>query len=400
MIFAGIDWASDHHDLVVVDAAGNKLLEAKAEHTGEGFAALRMEFAKVSKTPGEIHIGIETHESPLPIWLVEAGYNVYPINPRTASKVRDCVSSSGAKDDRRDAWSLAEHVRRCQPRLRRMQPSDPSSLEMRQYVRLREDLLQERTVHKQQLVSHLQMYAPELEKLLPLTAAWPLIFLIQYPTMKRLQAASGWRLRRMLKKHRVAPDRIEAIVALLKKPAIPVPAGLDEPHSLEVHHRVEALEELNTRIKKIDARLAEMLSNHPDINIIDSLPGDGVVTKAGLWSGVQQDAKQCRSADDMAALWGAAPITIRSGKRTTVVMRRCCDQSQRQSLHWYSFMTAQDPSCWAYEYYQAKRKKGTKHFTILRSIGRRWARILWHLFTTKTTYDEAAARPAACPVTA
>lgn len=399
MIFAGIDWASDHHDLVVLGEDGKESLKTKVEHSGEGFAALGVELAKVSKIPGEIHIGIETHESPLLFWLLDAGYAVYPINPRTANRARDCVSSSGAKDDVRDALSLAEHVRRCHSRLRRMQPSDPTSLEMRQYVRLREDFLQERTVHKQQLLSHLQMYAPELEKLLPLTAAWPLILLIQYPTMKSLQAASPWSLRRMLKKHRVAVDRMEAILGLLKKPAVPVPASLEEAHSLEVHHRVEAIEALNTRIKTIDARLAEMLSKHPDINIIESLPGDGIVTKSGLWSGLQQDAAQCRSADDLAALWGVAPITIRSGKKSAVILRRACDHTQRQILHWYSFKTAHDETCWAYQYYQDKLKKGVKHFTILRCIARRWTRILWHLFTTKTPYVEAATRPLVCAAT-
>lgn len=399
MIFAGIDWASDHHDLVAVDEGGKRLLETKVEHSGEGLEVLRAELANLSKIPGEIHIGIESHESPLIFWLVEGGYAVYAINPRTANRARDCVSSSGAKDDVRDALSLAEHVRRCHPRLRRMQPSDPVSLEMRQYVRLREDFLQERTVHKQQLLSHLQLYAPELEKLLPSTAAWPLILLIQYPTMKQLQAASPWRLRRMLKKHRVAPDRIEAILGLLKKPTVPVPASLDEPHSLEVRHRVEALEALNARIKSIDARLAEMLSKHPDINIIESLPGDGIVTKAGLWSGLQQDAAQCRSADDLAALWGAAPITIRSGKKEIAILRRACDLTQRQILHWYSFKTAFDKTCWAYEYYQEKLKKGVKHFTILRCIARRWTRILWHVFKTKTQYIETATRPLGCIAT-
>ncbi|CAN5308128.1 hypothetical protein BH20ACT3_BH20ACT3_09720 [soil metagenome] len=56
-------------------------------------------------------VGIETDRG---LWvqsLIEAGYQVYAINPRAASRYRDRHTLSGAKSDPGDAKMLAELVR-------------------------------------------------------------------------------------------------------------------------------------------------------------------------------------------------------------------------------------------------------------------------------------------------
>ena len=40
-LFVGFDWASDHHDVVAVDASGQVVLEFTLEDTAEGWASLR-----------------------------------------------------------------------------------------------------------------------------------------------------------------------------------------------------------------------------------------------------------------------------------------------------------------------------------------------------------------------
>ena len=56
-------------------------------------------------------IGIETDRGPWVSALVAAGYRVYAINPRSASRYRDRHHVGGAKSDAGDARLLADLVR-------------------------------------------------------------------------------------------------------------------------------------------------------------------------------------------------------------------------------------------------------------------------------------------------
>jgi transposase len=263
-------------------------------------------------------------------------------------------------------------------------------------VRLREDLVQERTAHKQRLGAHLQQYAPELYALVsPFSTRWTLELMLAYPTMKRLQAAKLSELRRFARKHQVLTKQ-EALFALKDVTPIPVPDCLDAPHAFQVQHDARAIQELDRTVAELDRKLAELIRNHPDANIIESLPGGRAPTRGAIWSGLESDVSMCQDADELAARWSAVPVTIKSGKsRYAVRLRRACDHTQRQYMLWFSWTTSKLKDCWAHEYYQRKRDEGSRHYEALRCVARRWIRILWSLFTRKTKYDEATVRRAA-----
>jgi transposase len=397
MLFVGIDWASDHHDVVALAPGGEQLLKARVSHSAEGFAGLQEHLTKLGVPPGEIAVAVEMHEGPLVLWLLDQGYVVYGINPKTADRARDRISPTGAKDDNRDALSLADFTRTQIIRLRPLRAQDPATGLLRQYVRLREDLVQERTAHKQRLGAHLSQYAPELCQLLsPFRTEWGHQLLLQFPTMKRLQAAKPSQLRSLARKHRMASSSLESLLAIKEKPAIPVPDYLDGPHAFEVEHRIRAIEELDRSIEELDRKIDDLISNHPDANLIQSLPSGGPATRGALWSGLEHGFQMYRTADELAARWGAAPVTFQSGKSLSVRQRRACDQTQSQYLLWFSFATSRKKDCWASEYYQRKRAEGCGHYAALRCVARRWVRILWAVFTKKCRYDETAIRRAAC----
>jgi hypothetical protein len=39
--FAGLDWATDHHDVVIVDRAGQVVERFRFTHDGSGFSVIR-----------------------------------------------------------------------------------------------------------------------------------------------------------------------------------------------------------------------------------------------------------------------------------------------------------------------------------------------------------------------
>ena len=111
MIFVGDDWAEAHHDVYLCDEAGTRLGKARLPEGIEGIGRFHELVAGHAGEPGEVVVGIETDRG---LWvqaLIEAGYRVYAINPRAASRYRDRHTVSGAKSDPGDAKLLAELVR-------------------------------------------------------------------------------------------------------------------------------------------------------------------------------------------------------------------------------------------------------------------------------------------------
>jgi transposase len=114
VLFVGNDWAEDHHDVEVVDEAGQRLARRRLSEGVEGMAGFHALVAEYLPEDGEVTdvvIGIETDRGPWVTALVAAGYQVYAINPMQVARYRERHSTSGAKSDRGDAHVLAELVR-------------------------------------------------------------------------------------------------------------------------------------------------------------------------------------------------------------------------------------------------------------------------------------------------
>jgi transposase len=102
--FVALDWASDHHDVVVVDRQARVVASFRFAHSGSGWKELR---EKLSAYPA-LAIAVETNQGAAVQQLVEAGLDVYPVNPKSAQRYRERKAPSGMKDDQLDAWSLAD----------------------------------------------------------------------------------------------------------------------------------------------------------------------------------------------------------------------------------------------------------------------------------------------------
>ena len=93
---------------------------------------------------GEVGVAVETPRGPVVESLMERGFAVHSINPKQLDRFRDRLSPAGAKDDRRDARVLASALRTDPHCLRRLEPTDPAIVELREWSRLSEELTRER----------------------------------------------------------------------------------------------------------------------------------------------------------------------------------------------------------------------------------------------------------------
>ena len=111
VLYVGDDWAEDHHDVHLMDESGERLAARRLPEGVAGVTALHGLVAQHAAGPGDVVIGIETDRGPWVSALVAAGYRVYAINPRSASRYRDRHHVGGAKSDAGDARLLADLVR-------------------------------------------------------------------------------------------------------------------------------------------------------------------------------------------------------------------------------------------------------------------------------------------------
>jgi Transposase len=103
----GIDLARDDHAVAVVDARGRQVHRCVIEH---GAAGLRALLGMLGKR-GVCEVAIERPDRPVAETLLEAGVTVVVISPNQVKNLRGRYGSAGNKDDRFDAFVLADTLR-------------------------------------------------------------------------------------------------------------------------------------------------------------------------------------------------------------------------------------------------------------------------------------------------
>ena len=110
--FAGVDWASDQHQVCVLAGDGQVVEERRVAHSGAGIANLCKWLDEVSGgRMASVHAAIEMPHGAVVEALLEREAQVYAINPKQLDRFRDRFTAAGAKDDRRDARVLADSLR-------------------------------------------------------------------------------------------------------------------------------------------------------------------------------------------------------------------------------------------------------------------------------------------------
>ncbi|RKE22065.1 transposase [Streptomyces sp. TLI_171] len=106
-VFCGIDWASDHHDIAIVDESGALKARARIDDSAEGLNELLRMLAEHGDTAeNPIPVAIETSHGLLVAALRATGRAVYAINPMAAARYRERRTVARKKSDHLDALEL------------------------------------------------------------------------------------------------------------------------------------------------------------------------------------------------------------------------------------------------------------------------------------------------------
>ena len=185
--YAGIDWASRSHAVCIIDADGSVIGRYEVEHTAAGLQGLTR---RLAATPVS-GVAIERPDGPLVDALLGAGLIVFVVASRHVKALRSRYGLAGNKDDRADAYVLADVLRTDGHRLRPLRPDAEGTVALRALVRARKDLVRTRVRLVQQLNAHLELVFPGALALFAELDSWRWIFLLNVP-LGLLALGVGW----------------------------------------------------------------------------------------------------------------------------------------------------------------------------------------------------------------
>jgi transposase len=222
MWYTGIDWADAHHDALVLDETGRQMGSLRVDHTPEGLAKLHAFLEQITGPANKEQMAciVETNHGLLITFLLEAGWSVYPVNPRTVDR-RRCAS--GAKTDTIDAYLLAKTGRADLADLRKLVPDSEVVQELKALTRDQDALIQMQTRLVNQLIACLKAYYPvALTLFSKLHQHSALVFLQTYPSLEVARSATTDQVKEVLSHagHTTADQVAPKIVAALQQPQL------------------------------------------------------------------------------------------------------------------------------------------------------------------------------------
>lgn len=388
MFFAGIDWADDHHDIVVIDHSGKKVASLRVAHTPAGLLQLNNLFKNITSEPTQLACIIETNQGLLITALLEAGWPVYPVNPKTLERKR---GAAGAKTDQIDAYLLAKTGRSDLADLRQLHPDSPQVQELKELTRDQDNLIHMQTRLVNQLTACLKTYYPAaLELFTKLHQPSALRFLQVYPTPDQAKGASLDQITHLLKEsgHTRATTFAPKIYEKLQKEHLQASPVTVRTKARLLIALIAQLLPLVEQIGAYDKEIEALFLKHPDSAVWASLPGAGQRLAPRLLAEVGDERARYERPTNLQAVAGTSPVLFESGNYSRARHRKACIKALRQALYQFAWLSTQKEA-WAREYYRRKRKEGKSHSEAIRALANNWLRIIHALWRNNKHYDRA-----------
>jgi transposase len=381
---AGVDWAKDDYAVCVVDAAGEAVLRVTLTYTKTGLSRLTELLAR----HGVDGVGIERPDGPVIDALLGAGHAVFVVPPSQVKALRRRYGSAGNKDDRFDAYVLADTVRTDRRRLTPLLLDSEATTALRKLCRARKDMVAHRVAVANQLRAHLAIAVPAAVDLFcDIDSAISRAFLARFTTQEAVDWLSTKRLAAWLSSvsycGRTDPAKLYAHISVAPRGATgdygQALAGITRAY-------LAALAAITAQIEALAQQITEALDTHPDKEIFIHLPKAGTVRAARMLAEIGDARGRFPTADSLACLAGVAPSTRESGKARTVAFRWAVDRQLRDAVCDFAG-DSRHKNPWAAHLYARARARGHDHPHAVRILARAWVDVIWKCWTTNTPYN-------------
>lgn len=382
MVFAGIDWAEKSHVVCLIDADGEVLERVTAGHDKTGIARL----SAVLTGHDVAAVGIERLDGPLVTALLAAGLTVFVIAPSRVKSYRSRYGSAGNKDDRFDAFVLADVVRTDRRRLTPLVTDRPDTQTLRTLIRARKNLIRHRLAIANQLRAHLLTVLPGLVGLFAeLDAPTSRAFIADFGTQDAVNTLTPGTLQPWLKQRHYHVKPATTLLQHLHDAAPGITGPPGQALAAVTQAYLQALNTVIAQSNALEQQITAALAAHPDAPIFTSLPRAGTIRAARLLAEIGDSRGRFPTPASLCGLAGVTPSTRQSGNTRIVAFRWAVDKQLRDAVCDFAADTRR-ANPWADHLYRQARNRGKKHNHAVRILARAWLTIIWKCWTTNTPY--------------
>ncbi|MGK2855134.1 MAG: IS110 family transposase [Microbacteriaceae bacterium] len=380
----GIDWARDDHAVSIVDTRGREIHRSTIEHNAAGLHTLHTLLART----GVGEVAIERPDGPVVEALLAAGITVVMISPNQLKNLRGRYGSAGNKDDRFDAFVLADTLRTDRTRLRPLGPDTPATAALRSACRARKTLIGHRVALANQLREHLNRVFPGAVGLFAdIDSMISLSFLARFDCQDRADWLTPTRLGAWLASKSYTGGMDPAVLHARLTTAPRGITGQDgAAHAHITGALVAALKTFVEQIKTLSDQISEQLAAHTDAHIFTSLPRSGKIRAAKLLAEIGDCRGRFPTPESLTCLAGVAPSTRQSGTMRSVGFRWSCDKHLRDAVTDFA-ADSRHANPWAADLYNRARARKHDHAHATRILARAWLHVIWHCWQTNQPYN-------------
>ncbi|WP_326769881.1 IS110 family transposase (plasmid) [Streptomyces sp. NBC_01591] len=401
-VTCGIDWASDHHDVALIDHEGTLLSRARINDDLEGLhQLLSLLTAHGDSANTLIPVAIKTSRGLLVACLRATGRPVYAINPMAAARYRDRHTVTRKKSDHLDAMVLANILRTDKAAHRPLPDDSELARAIAVLARAQQDAVWDRTQAGNKLRSHLRECFPGFLATFQhnregISSNVARVLLAAAPTPEQAARLTRVQLRSLLKRagrQRGIEAEAERLRDALRIPQMRQPPQVEQAMGRQAIALLRQLDAACTSVDDLAEATVESFDTHPDAEVITSFPGLGALTGARVLAEIGDDRSRFTDARGLKAFAGAAPVTRASGRSLAVMARRVKNQRLASVGYVWAFASL-TASPGARAHYDRRRADGDRHTAAQRNLFNRMLGCLHHCLTKRTRYDELAAFPA------
>ncbi|HUS95369.1 MAG TPA: IS110 family transposase [Hyphomicrobiaceae bacterium] len=386
----GLDWSQQRHNICILNPHGAITAQFAIAHSPTGFAELEQRVTKLGVTPPACAVALETAHNLVVDFLWARQFQVYVIAPSVLSHSRGRYTTSGAHDDNRDAFILADLLRTDRNRFAPWQPDGALVRQLRAQLSLVDNLTKTIVAQQNRLAAILQRYYPAALHLFgDLTAQITLQFLSRYPSPQAAQSLTAADFVVFCQKQGYThPKLVPECYAAFRQPVPEADSVIVLAYQDETCFVTQLLLTLVQQKAHLIREAQRLFAQHPDHAIFATLPGAGDLLAPQLLVLFGDHRERFPTAQAAQTLAGTCPVTRQSGKQRRVTFRHACNHDYRLTMQQFALASLRE-SEWTATYFQQCRARGHSKSQAYRCLANRWLAIIWHLWQTRQEYDEA-----------
>ncbi|MFD9053593.1 IS110 family RNA-guided transposase [Streptomyces zaomyceticus] len=386
-VWAGIDAGKGHHWAAAVDETGATLWSKKIDNDESAILSALGEILQLAE---EVHWAVDisgTSSALLLALLAAHGQQAVYVPGRTVNRMSGAYRGE-AKTDARDAYVIAETARQRRDFAVIDVPAQLAA-DLSLLTSHRSDLVADRVRLINRLRDVLTGIFPALERAFDYSShKGALVLLTGYQTPAALRRRGRARLTAWLANRRVRGADTVAATALEAAQAQHTALPGEDVAAQIVADLAAQILALDDRLKRIDKQIREMFRDHPQAEIIESLPGMGPILRAEFVVSAG-DLSAYIDAGHLASAAGLVPVPRDSGRRTGNLHRPKRYSRRLRRVFYMSAQTSIIREGPNRDFYLKKRAEGCKHVQAVIALARRRASVLWALLRDGRVFTSA-----------